>query len=301
MAKILITGGTGLIGTQLSQFLVSKGHEVNIASRRQSKVAHPFKGFLLDTEKNYLDSAALDGVEYIVNLAGEGIADKHWTPQRKHDLIQSRTKPVEILTEHLKKRRQSIKGFVGASAIGYYGAVTVPTIFNESDAPGTDFMAQTCVAWENAYKEISTLVQHTNLLRIGVVLTDKGGALKKMSAPFKLGFGAALGSGAQYMPWIHLDDLVQLIHDALFGKLEPGIYNAVATEHITNKEFSAKLAQALGKPFFLPNVPALAMNLALGEMAVMLLEGSRVSNEKVLKAGFKLRYPTLKEALTSLT
>lgn len=299
MAKILITGGTGLIGTHLSHYLSSKGHEIHIATRRPLKVSSPYKGFLMDTDKGFLDGASLDGVEYIVNLAGEGIADQRWTDERMKTLISSRTQPIHLVTEHVLRNKQHIKGLVGASAIGYYGAVTVPGIFKESDVPGNDLMAKTCVAWEQAYKDLSAHAERSVLLRIGVVLTPKGGALKKMSAPFKIGFGAALGSGDQYMPWIHMDDLVRMIHDSLFGNMASGVYNAVASEHVTNQQFSQKLAEHFGKKLWLPNVPAFALKLAIGEMAVMLLEGSRVSNEKIVKAGFEFSYNSLQEALSS--
>ncbi len=296
MAVILISGGTGLVGKALSNHLLSKGHEIRILSRNPESTNN-IKSFYWNVEKNEIDEKAFDGVEHIVHLAGSGIADKRWTHARKQEIIDSRVNSIKLITSIVKKKNIQLKSFVGASAIGIYGMVTSETIFTETDRGQDDFLSQSCIQWENAYQEIQTLSNKNCIIRIGVVLSKNGGALNRLLPLFQLGLGSAVGSGKQYMPWIHLDDLVSVFHESLFNPNYSGIYNAVSPEETSNQSFSKQLAKSLLKPFFLPNVPAFILKLMFGKMANVLLEGSRVSNQKLVKIGFKFKYPTLSEAL----
>jgi uncharacterized protein len=299
MAVILISGGTGLVGKALAERLIKEGHEVRVLSRNPQQTAQ-IKSFYWNVEKKEIDEKAFDGISHMVHLAGSGIADKRWTDERKKDIIDSRVNSIKLITEVVKRKNIQLKSFVGASAIGIYGMTTSEKIFTETDIGKDDFLSHTCVKWEDSYKEIQALSNKNCIIRIGVVLSSNGGALKKLLPIFKLGFGSAVGSGNQYMPWIQIDDLVSVFYEALFNNNFQGIYNAVATEESTNQSFSRKLAKSLSKPFFLPKIPAFALKIVFGEMANVLLEGSRVSNQKLINSSFQFKYSTLSEALKAI-
>ncbi len=299
MAIILITGGTGLVGKALSKRLLAQGHEVRILTRTP-RAGSAVSQFYWNVEKQEIDEAAFEGVEHIVHLAGTGVADTRWTDERKKEIIASRVDSMKLITRVIKKKNSALKSFVGASAIGIYGMTTSEKIYTENDPAGQDFLSEVCVLWENSYTEIASLAQKTCILRIGVVLSEQGGALKRLLPLFKFGLGSAVGSGKQYMPWIHLDDMVAIIDESLFNKDYNGVYNAAAPEPITSKQFSAQLAKSLGKPFFMPNVPAFLLKLLFGKMANVLLEGSRVSSQKLINEGFYFKYPTLRNALSQI-
>lgn len=300
MATVLISGATGLIGTLLSKSLIDKGHSVHILSRSPKKSSDKnLQYFSWDLSKKLIDANAFTNVEHIVHLAGAGIADKRWTNSRKREIVLSRTESATMLIEGMKKSGNTFKSFVSASGANYYGSQNTDKIYVEDDSPGVDFLADCCLQWEHA-------VFHNNpakrvvALRTGIVLAKEGGALTKLAAPIKMGFGAALGSGKQYIPWIHLQDLVEIYCESLFNEQYNGCYNAVAEEHVTNRELTLAIAQKLGKKIWLPNVPSFVLMVALGEMSEVLLEGSRLSNEKVKSIGFNFKFPTLESALSSL-
>lgn len=299
MAIILISGGTGLVGKAISKRLIAEGHEVRLLSRNPQSTSS-IKSFYWNVEKNEIDEKAFDGIEHIVHLAGSGIADKRWTETRKKDIIDSRVNSMKLIESAVKKKNIILKSFVGASAIGIYGMTTSEKIFSETDKGNDDFLSQTCSQWENAYQEIQTLSNKNCIIRIGVVLSKDGGALKRLLPLFQLGLGSAVGSGKQYMPWIHLDDLESVFHEALFNSNYRGIYNAVSTEAATNQSFSKQLAKSLSIPIFLPRVPVFVLKLMFGEMANVLLEGSRVSNQKLIDTGFQFKHPALAEALMGI-
>jgi len=201
----------------------------------------------------------------------------------------------------VKELNPNLKGFIAASGIGFYGATTSEKIYNEKDAPGNDFISEICKVWEKASLQFDSINIRTVIFRTGVVLAKEGGALEKLSQPIKLGVGAALGSGKQYIPWIHLNDLCNMYVEAIENSEIKGIYNAVAPEHVTNKSLTKMIAKNLKIPLWLPNIPAFVMKLILGKMAIILLEGSRVSSEKILATGFQFKYPTIEEAIQELT
>jgi uncharacterized protein (TIGR01777 family) len=299
MATILITGGTGLIGKALTKTLTDQGHSVRILSRTPHAGAR-VPEFYWNVEKQEIDDKAFDDIDHLVHLAGVGVADKRWTEQRKKEIIDSRVDSMKLITDTVKKKNIRLNSFVGSSAIGIYGRGTSEKIFGEDDQGPESFLRKTCELWESSYDEMATLSDKTSIVRIGVVLAKKGGALKRLLPLFKAGIGSAIGSGKQYMPWIHINDMVAVIMKALFDPEFKGIFNAVATEHITNHYFSKTLAKVMSKPFFMPAVPAFVMTLLYGEMASVLLEGSRASNKKLLQTGFTFTYPDLEKALKDI-
>jgi len=297
MASILVTGGTGLIGKKLCDLLRKKGYKVAVLSRNQNIKPNTY---YWNTDTWYVDAKAIIEADYIIHLAGAGIADERWTEERKRILINSRVNTANLIFEKVKELNPNLKGFIAASGIGYYGATTSEKIYNENDAPREDFISDICKVWEKASTQFNTINIRTVILRTGVVFSSNGGALEKLSKPIKLGVGAALGNGKQYVPWIHEDDLCDMYIEAIENREFNGIYNAVAPEHISNKSLTKNIAEKLKKPLWLPNIPAFFLKLILGEMAVIILQGSRISSEKIASTGFKFKFPTLEIALKDL-
>jgi uncharacterized protein (TIGR01777 family) len=297
MTSILITGGTGLIGKHLCNVLRSKGYNILILSR--NKTNNP-NTYYWNISENYIDPKAIQTADYVIHLAGSGIADKRWTKKIKKELIDSRVKSANLLFSKIKTLNPNLKAFISASGIGYYGTITSEKIFKETDASGNDFLATVCKVWEEASNQFNSLNIRTVILRTGVVFSKKGGAFEKMSQPIKLGFGSPIGTGNQYIPWIHIDDLCNMYVEAIENNELNGIYNAVASDYVTNEFLTKSIATILDKKAWLPNVPSFILKLIFGEMAVILLEGSRVSAEKIKSTGFKFKYPFLLEALKDL-
>lgn len=296
MAKVLITGGTGLIGNHLCTRLMEKGYELAILSRGISK-EEQIQTYSWDLDKFEIDKEAVVSADYIINLSGTSIGEKRWTKNRKQQIIESRIKSAQLIFDEVRKQNINLKAYISASAIGYYGAVTSDRIFDETDPPGNDFLGQTCRDWENAADRFNDVGIRTVKIRTGVVLTDQGGALSKMIVPIKVGLGAALGTGKQYLPWIHIDDLCSIYIKAMEDAQWIGAYNAVAPEHHTNKTFTLSLADNLGKRLRLGNIPAFVMRLIYGKRSEILLKGSRISSEKIQAAGYKFQFPSLDSAL----
>lgn len=292
MATILVTGGTGLIGKHLCNLLLKKGHKVSILSR---SITNNQNVFQWDIKNNYIDDDAIKSCDYIIHLAGAGIADKRWTSERKKIIIDSRVLSTNLLFNKVKELNPRLKGFIAASGIGFYGAITSENIFEENSSAGNDFLSTVCKQWEEASLQFTSLNIRTVIFRTGVVFSKEGGALEKIIKPIKLGVGAALGTGKQYMPWIVMEDLCNMYASAIENTELNGIYNAVAPEHITNKELTKSIAKTLKKPLFLPNVPEFILKIILGELAVILLKGSKVSSEKIKNTGFKFKYPSLEK------
>ncbi|MHB0756779.1 TIGR01777 family oxidoreductase [Polaribacter sp. M15] len=291
MAKILITGGTGLVGSKLTQLLIDKNHDVVILSRNPKKENE----FKWDISEDYIDEKAFNNIDYIIHLAGAGIADERWTDKRKKIIIDSRVKTANLLYQKIKTLKIDIKGFISASGSGYYGAVTSDKIFTETDASGDDFLGEVCVLWEDAAHQFKTLKIPVTILRTGVVLSKKGGALDKMRTPIV----APLGSGKQYMPWIHINDLCEMYLKAIEDDLT-GIFNAVSPEHHNSTSFSKLLAKSINRPYIGLPIPSFMLKLVFGDMAKILLEGSRISAKKIEKNGYSFRFKTLQKALDNL-
>ncbi len=292
---VLITGGTGLVGTRLTELLLRKNFKVRQMLRNVSE-QDIVPSFRWNLDENFWDIKAIEGVDYIVHLAGANVAEGRWTMQRKQQILESRIKGSKLIAEMVEASNGKIKGIVSASAIGYYGADNQSKLAIETDEPGTDFLANVCVQWEKEIKNCRTKVA---ILRTGVVLAKEGGAIPKMLAPIKLGVGAPLGSGTQPMPWIHINDLCNMYLFAIKNGLEES-YNAAAPENVNNKELTYQLAKMVGRKILLPNVPDFVLKLMLGEMSIMLLTGVIVSPNKILEKGFEFEHPSLSEALRQL-
>tara|TARA_R110001583_G_scaffold145635_2_gene297595 strand:- start:27003 stop:27896 length:894 start_codon:yes stop_codon:yes gene_type:complete len=297
MTSILVTGGTGLIGKHLCKLLRNKGYKVTVLSRNQ--ITKP-NTFYWNLETNYIDTKAITESNYIIHLAGAGIADKPWTKERKRILINSRVQSTNLLFKKVKELNPNLKAFITASGIGYYGATTSTKIYEENDASGTDFLSEICMLWEKASLQFKTINIRTVIFRTGIVFSNEGGAFQKISKPIKLGFGAALGSGKQYMPWIAIEDICNMYVEALENLEVKGIYNAVAPEYITNSELTKNVAKALKKSLWFPNIPSILLKIVFGKMSIILLKGSRISSKKIIKTGFKFKYPSLKMYLEKL-
>ena len=297
MDTILITGGTGLIGGALQKKLLSKGYKVIVLSRNKSSNSSQF---YWNVEDGIIDPIAIKQADYIIHLAGAGIADKRWTKNRKKVLVGSRVKSTKLLLQKVKEYNPNLKGFIAASGIGFYGGITSDKTFSENDTSGTDFLATICKLWENESLKFKKENIRTIVLRTGIVFSKKGGAFEKIANPIKKGFGAILGKGNQYMPWIHMDDLCELYIQAIENDNYSEIYNAVASEHITNKDLTNKIAFALHKKVWLPPIPSIILKLIFGKMAVILLEGSKISNSKIEKIGFQFEYNSIDKAIENL-
>lgn len=299
MAKVLITGGSGSIGRKLVSELKTSGHEVSIIGR--SKVdLHGVNSFVWDLDKGVMDENSLRDVTHIIHLAGAGIADKAWSPKRKQEIIESRVRPLQLMAKALIKRNQRIKAIISSSAVGYYGATTSDKIFAEGDRSANDFLGTTCQMWEDAVQFFKPVADREVRIRTGVVLMKGGGALPKLARPVKFGFGAAVGSGNQWMPWIHVDDLTGIYRSAIEDTNFMGPYNAVAPEHVRQVTFVRKIGNALSRPILLPPVPSFLLKSLLGEMSKVVIEGSRISSQKIIDSGFEFHYPELQPALNNL-
>jgi uncharacterized protein (TIGR01777 family) len=299
METVLITGASGLVGSCLSNKLIEKGYHVATLGRKSEKNPS-LQNFSWNIEKKEIDENAFEKVDYIIHLAGANIGQGRWTVKRKKEILDSRIKSAQLLFQKITENKQQLKAFITASAIGYYGAVTTDKIFVETDHPSQDFLGETCRLWEESANRFESLGVRTVKIRTGVVLTYQGGALAKMITPVKIGLGASIGSGKQYMPWIHMDDLCNIYIKAIEDNNMHGAYNAVAPEHKTNREFSETLTKVLKKKVWLPNVPAIIVRIIFGKMAELVLNGSRVSSNKLIQEGFQFKFPTLNSALIQL-
>jgi uncharacterized protein (TIGR01777 family) len=297
--KILITGGTGLVGSRLTEILQAKGHQISYLSR-SSKPIPNVKVYLWNVEKGIIDKEAIAQADAIIHLAGAGVADKAWTDSYKKELYDSRILATKLLYETMKDTKNSVQFFLQASAIGIYGLDTKEKILNEEADFGTDFLATLTQDWEKEAEYIIKLGIRTVIMRIGIVLSNKGGALQKLSMPIKLFAGAAIGTGNQYLSWIHIDDLCKMFVESIENKAMQGNFNAVAPNPITNAQMTQAIAKRLEKPLWLPNVPAFVLKMGMGEMAGIVLGGNRVSAQKILATGFQFQFPTIENALKNL-
>lgn len=293
MKNILITGGSGLIGQKITQLLEEKDYAVAWLSRSSKKR----KSFVWDINSQTIDPEAMEWADAVIHLAGAGVADQRWTAERKQEILQSRTKSTALLYQAIEKAEAKPTTFISASAVGYYGFNTGTKLVDETSPAGNDFLAQVVIAWENEVKKIESLHLRTVMLRIGIVLDADGGALAEMLKP---PVAAPLGSGDQWMSWIHIDDLARMFVYALEKTTLQGVYNAVGPNPSTNQQVTKEAADAKGKTYLGIGVPGFVLKLVLGEMAAMVLGGNRVSCQKIQKAGFQFEYFELSEALKDI-
>lgn len=299
MKHILITGATGLVGSALTKLLLQRGYTVKSLSTNR-KITDGKTIFFWAPKYKVIDESVWENVEGIIHLAGANIGEKRWTEKRKQEIIDSRVMSTEFLFQQVHSFNVPLKVFVSASAEGYYGAITNDRIYTEDDPSFHDFLGETCQKWENAAKLFGRIGIRTVKIRTALVLSKDSTALHKMSIPVKLGLGSPLGSGRQYVPWIHLEDLCNIYLKAIADENMHGAYNAVSPEFITNRDFMKTLAETHRKPFFFPAVPASLISLVMGEMSDLVLEGSRVSPKRLTEAKFKFRYENLKSALAEI-
>lgn len=298
LKKILIAGASGLIGPKLRNTLKQAGHQVNVLTRdkNESKRADYF---YWDTNAMTMDPKALEDVNVIINLAGAPIAAKRWTEKRKQEIVQSRTAAAATIFSALKANQNKVEKYISASAVGYYGSRGSELLTEESKS-GDDFLARCCIAWELAADEGTALGIDVVKIRTGLVLSGDGGALKPMEKAVKFYAGTPLGNGTQWMPWIHIDDLVNLYLHALANNSVVGVYNASAPMPVTNWVFTQNLADILNKPFWPIKTPALVLRIALGQMADLVLSSNNTSSDKIVESGFDFKYENLAEALKAI-
>lgn len=293
MKNILITGGSGLVGKAITQILENNGYQVAWLSRTfQTQLS-----FIWDVDNQEIDQKAIDWADGIIHLAGAGVADKRWTPTRKQDILESRTKSTILLCEAIRRSEKKPEAFISASAVGYYGFDTGENLKGEEDLPGNDFLAGIVVAWEHEVEKVAGYGLRTAILRIGIVLDQFGGALGEMLKP---PVAAPLGTGDQWMSWIHIQDLARLFLFALEHVEVQGKFNAVSPQPARNRELTRYAAKAKGKIFIELGVPGFVLRLILGEMSAMILGGNKVSAQKILNSGFQFNFIEPKKAMEDL-
>jgi uncharacterized protein len=291
--KVLIAGGTGLVGKALNRGLYQKGHEVKLLSRKPGNGA-----FLWDPEKDQIDSRAIGWADAVINLAGAGIADERWSEDRKSLIRSSRVKATQLLVSELNTRQEH-KVLINASAIGIYGDQLFDKVLDEEAALGNDFLASVCKDWEAEAQKISS-THRLVIVRIGIVLSLQGGALPKLLPLAQWGMASAVGSGLQGMSWIHIEDLCEAFRFCLEKPDISGVVNGTSPRAVSNQEMMRWLARAVKRPFWMPAVPSFVLKTLLGEMAAVVLSGQQVKPVKLERMGFQFRYPDLTLALTDL-
>ena len=296
-----------MIGKALTEALLEKNYKVIILSRKVAS-QQPINENLLyaewDISNQIIDKVAIERADYIIHLAGAGIADKRWTKKRKQEIVDSRVKSGELLTKTLQEIPNKVKAVISASAIGWYGADPVipnPKPFTEDDPADSSFLGETCKQWEESTEPVTQLGKRSVKLRTGIVLSKQGGALKEFEKPLRFGIAAILGNGRQVYSWIHIDDLVRLYITAIEDDNMRGAYNAVTPKPVSNKELTLQLARTKKGSFFIPvYIPSFALKIALGEMSIEVLKSATVSCDKIHYSGFTFLYPTIEAALKNL-
>jgi len=295
--KVLITGATGLVGKELVSLLLDKGIFINYLTTSQDKIKDNknYKGFLWNPVKAEIDKMSVVDVDAIIHLAGATIS-KRWTPEYKKEILDSRVLSTNLLYDTLKNNSNSVNHFIGASATGIYPNSLTKVYSEESSDKDDSFLSTVVQKWEAAEDRISSLNIKVAKIRTGLVLSGEGGVLKELAGPTKLGLGAAFGSGKQIQSWIHHSDLVGIYYYILENQLT-GIYDAVAPHPVSQEDLVKTIAEVLGKPYIMPNLPRFAMKLALGEMHKLLFDSQNVSAKKIINSGYQFEYLSLNKAI----
>jgi len=296
--RVLITGGTGLIGNVLIPMLLERGYDIALLSRNP-KPMDRISSYAWNIEKGTMDLGALDKTDYIIHLAGAGIADRLWSQERKKEIIDSRTQSIRLIYQNLKKLNQPIKACISSGGIGYYGNRGDELLKEESD-PGIGFLPQSCIEWERAVSEGNELDLRITQFRVGMVLSRKGGGLKPLEKLSSFSVISPIGDGTQFISWIHIQDLCRMFIKAIESSEIKGIYNAVAPNPVRNREFTLALAKAMHRYSFLPSVPNFLMKTILGEMSSIILDSTRVSSEKIQHSDFEFQFKTIEKAFLDL-
>ncbi len=298
--KVLITGATGLIGRELVKQCLAEGVSVNYLTTRKEKIkASPnYKGFYWNLDAGEIDTAAFEGVNTIIHLAGATVANR-WTKSYKKEILGSRIRSVDVIYNVLSEIDHSVGHFISASGISIYPNSETILFTEENDKIDTGFLADVVVAWEKAANRFGSLGMDVALVRTGMVLSEKEGALPKLVKIIRLGLGSPIGNGEQWQSWIHIEDVAGIYMHILKKELE-GVYNGVAPTPVTNKRLTKHIAKYLGAPLWLPNVPGFVLKLLMGEMAMLALEGQLVSSKKIEEHGFMFRFSNLESAIMNL-
>jgi|688.fasta_scaffold395994_1 hypothetical protein len=315
MHTVLITGGTGMIGTALCRHLLNEGYNVIILSRNPKETA---ASHALGTEQNFfrssgklyyarwdinrmtIDHAALQEADHVVHLAGAGVAQKRWTEARKKEIVDSRTRSSQLLLKCLSENPNKVKSVISASAIGWYGPDKgLP--FVEDDPASDDFLGQTCLQWEQSIEPVQQLGKRLVKLRLGIALAKEGGALKEFIKPLRLGVAAILGKGTQMVSWVHIDDICRAFTYAIEQQSMSGAYNLTAPKPVDNRTLTLTLAKRHNGKAYVPfRVPSGLLKIVLGEMSVEVLKSATVSSEKITGTGFDFRFPDIEKAIHDL-
>ena len=299
METVLIGGGSGLIGMRLSEMLSAIGYRVIHLSRKENLKAK-FPKYKWDLESKYIDPKAIEEADYIINLAGAGVADKRWTDKRKALIISSRVESTLLIKEAVEQLDKKPKAFICASAIGFYGDRGNELLTEESDAGEEGFLAESTKAWESAIKELKSLSIRLAVIRIGIVLSTQGGALQPFLLQNKFRLGNYFGDGKQYYSWIHIEDMCRMFVYAIENERVSGIYNGVGPNPTPLYDFVKDISTALDKKALMIPVPEFVVRLGMGEMADIIFSSAKVSSDKIEKAGFKFEFEELVPALQHL-
>ena len=307
MSTVLITGGTGMIGKRLTELLINKGYQVIILTRGQSSVISNLSSVSYaqwNIKKQTIDVDAIQKADHIIHLAGAGVADKRWTTKRKKEIVDSRVQSSKLIVKAVTEIPNTIKTVVSTSAIGWYGADTKDSLqngFDEDANADTEFLGTTCKLWEESISAVESVNKRLVKLRVGIVLSNAGGALAEFRKPMQMGIAAILGNGKQIISWVHVDDLCNMFIYAIEHEEMNGVFNAVAPNPVSNKTLTLTLAKIMKGNFFIPfYVPAFLLKIILGEMSVEVLKSATVNANKIKKAGYVFLYPTIETALKQL-
>ena len=295
MPKVIITGGTGLIGRNLTEFLRNQGYEVAVLTRDPRRNGE----YKWDIRKQYIDPEIFNKTQAIIHLAGADVADKPWTASRKQEILDSRTQTAAMLLDHVKDHPHTIRTFISASAVGYYGDGK-SQVLTEDSPSGSGFLSEVCRQWEPAAGAFSAIGIRVCKLRIGFVLSPDGGALPKMDLPNRFGLGTYFGSGTQFISWIHIKDLCWIFQHVLENEQLHGAYNACAPNPVNNLQMTKDISAAWNKPFLPLPAPEFILRALLGERAELLLMSSRCSTDKIHQAGFRFLFSELPSALQDI-
>ncbi|MET0244074.1 MAG: TIGR01777 family oxidoreductase [Flavitalea sp.] len=303
MATILLTGGTGFIGRALTEMLVKQNYSVIILTRKPKPASGKVRYAPWDINAGTIDENAVQEADYIIHLAGAGVADKKWTEKRKKEIVDSRVKSGELLVSVLNKVPHKVKAFVSASAIGWYGAdphIPNREPFQEEHPHDTNFLGQTCYLWERSLDGLDSKIRLVKL-RTGIVLGNGGGAYAEFEKPVKMGVAAILGSGKQIISWIHIEDMCRQYLYAIENDEVSGVYNSVAPKPVSSKELTITIAKFLKGSFYIPiNVPVFVLKIMLGDRSIEILKSATVSTDKMHRQGFTFLYPSIDSAVANL-
>lgn len=305
MQTVLITGGTGLVGSALTQLLVNKGYQVIILTRRSKPAEGAVSYAEWDPAAGTIDVKAVQQADVIVHLAGANVGEKRWTKKRKQEILHSRVKSANLIVQTLQSNPNKCRAVISASAIGWYGddkqRPEGKTMFTEEAPADTEYLGATCKEWEESIQPVTAMGKRLVILRSGIVLSNDSGAFPSFKKPVKMGFAAILGNGRQVISWVHIEDAARLYLYAIENENLQGVYNAVAPQPATNEHLTITLAQKIKGKFYISiNVPSFLLKIILGEMSVEVLKSATVSSARISKAGFQFLYPTINVAIDEL-